>query len=180
MTGGSTNETWLGSLVPGPKARGIPPQGSLMEVPDHIGPYAVEELVGRGGMAAVYRCRDEAGEVVAVKWLHMPSSALEERFAREIRSLARARHPSVVRYLDHGSFDHRPYLVMEFLRGDDLRLWTYRAHRLPSLERGRRIRALAVRLCEALGHLHGEGLVHRDVKCSCSRTTCRCSRTSAS
>ena len=165
MVGGSTNETWLGSLVPGPSPRVAAPQGrGLSEVPERIGPYHVEELVGRGGMAAVYRCRDEAGEVVAVKWLHMPSPALEQRFDLEIRALARIEHRSVVRWLGQGSHEGRPYLVMEYLEGEDLRLWTHRARRLPPLERRRRVRQLAARLCEALAHLHKAGLVHRDVK----------------
>jgi tetratricopeptide (TPR) repeat protein len=165
MVGGSTNETWLGSLVPGPSPRVVAPlPGGLTEVPERIGPYVVEELVGRGGMATVYRCRDEAGEVVAVKWLHMPSPALQQRFELEIRSLASLHHDSVVRWLGQGSYDGRPYLVMEYLEGDDLRLWTHRAQRLPAVERRRRVRALAARLCEALEYLHQAGLVHRDVK----------------
>ncbi len=164
MVGNSTNDTWPGSLVPGPSPRAAAPHAEPTEIPERIGPYVVEELLGRGGMAAVYRCRDEAGEVVAVKWLHMPSQSLELRFAAEIRALARMHHPAVVRWLGQGSWDGRPYLVMEYLQGDDLRLWTHRSRRLPPIERGRRVRALAARLCQALAHLHGQELIHRDVK----------------
>jgi len=135
-----------------------------VEIPERIGPYAVDELLGKGGMAAVYRCRDEDGEVVAVKWMHMPSPALELRFEGEIRALARIRHPGVVRWLGQGSWEGRPYLVMEYLQGEDLRLWTHRSRRLPPLERGRRVRTLAAQLCEALEHLHQHELIHRDVK----------------
>ncbi len=165
MVGRSTNDTWLGSLLPGPAAGVVAPAPrGVTEVPDRIGPYEVDELVGRGGMAAVYRCRDPDGEPVAVKWLHAPSSALEARFTREIRSLSRLDHPGVVRYLGQGSWDGRPFLVMEYLRGEDLRLWTHRSKRLPTVERNRRVRLLAERLAEALEYVHGQGLVHRDVK----------------
>lgn len=165
MVGRSTNETWLGSLLPGPAApASATPRRGLTEVPERIGPYEVEELVGRGGMAAVYRCRDEAGETVAVKWLHAPSEAIQARFEREIRSLSRLDHPGVVRFLGQGSHRGRPYLVMEFLPGEDLRLWTHRSKRLPAVERRRRVRRLAERLAESLSYLHGRGLVHRDVK----------------
>jgi tetratricopeptide (TPR) repeat protein len=165
MSGGTSNDTWPGALLSGTAAHlSPPPRADLREVPDHIGPYAVEELLGRGGMAAVYRCRDERGEPVAVKWLDHPSPALQERFAREIASLARVGHPSIVRYLGHGTAERRPYLVMEVLDGDDLRLWSHRLRRLPAIERGDRVRALAVRLAGALGYLHERGLVHRDVK----------------
>jgi len=165
MAGNTTNVTWLGSLVPGPSSRVAPQsRGGLTDVPERIGPYVVDELLGRGGMAAVYRCRDEAGEVVAVKWMHMPSPALQQRFATEIRALARIHHPGVVRWIGQGSYDGRPFLVMEYLPGEDLRLWTHRSRRLPPLERGRRVRRLASRLCEALEHLHSHDLIHRDVK----------------
>ena len=165
MAGNSTNDTWPGALVPGPSPRVASPQrDGRGEAPEHIGPYEVEELLGRGGMASVYRCRDQAGERVAVKWLHLPSPALQQRFVKEIRSLARIQHPGVVRWLGQGTWDGRPYLVMEYLQGEDLRLWTHRSRRLPPVERGRRVRALAARLCQALGHLHEQGLIHRDVK----------------
>ncbi|MBN1335261.1 MAG: protein kinase [Deltaproteobacteria bacterium] len=121
-------------------------------------------MIGRGGMAAVYRCRDERGEHVAVKWLHRPNPAIERRFSREIRALSRLDHRGVVRILGHGVAEGRAFLVMEYLEGEDLRLWSHRLRRLPALERHRRIRRLAEALSRALACVHEHGLVHRDVK----------------
>lgn len=163
-----TDSTWTGSLAcrvtddgRGPP---VPPRTPLDPFPERIGPYVTEELVGRGGMAAVYRCRDPNGELVAVKWLHHPSPSLAQRFAREIRSLSRLDHPGVVRYLGHGEHAGRAYLVMEYLEGEDLRLLAMKLRNLPTLERYQRVRALAIHLAEALAYIHGEGLIHRDVK----------------
>ncbi len=153
-------DTWADSGDVGTPAG--PP--GLAATPPSIGSYRVESLVGQGGMAAVYRCLDAGGEPVAVKWLHRPNAAVERRFSLEIRALSRLCHRGVVRYLDHGVEAGRPYLVMEYLEGEDLRLWSHRLRRLPAVERHARVRRLAAALAEALAYVHGEGLVHRDVK----------------
>lgn len=161
-------ETWTGTFplrdTLGPAATTEGPRAPLSPFPDRIGPYLAEELIGRGGMAAVYRCRDAHGEAVAIKWLHQPSPALTQRFALEIRSLARLDHPGVVRYIGHGEHNGRPYLVMEYLDGEDLRLWAHRLRGLAPIERHARVRKLAIRLASALAYVHASGLVHRDVK----------------
>jgi tetratricopeptide (TPR) repeat protein len=168
MTGRRVSDTWTESLPVrdpgGAVASTEAPRAPLSPFPDHLGPYLPEEMVGRGGMAAVYRCRDARGEPVAVKWLHQPIPSVTSRFALEIRALSRLDHPGVVRYLGHGEHQGRPYLVMEYLEGEDLRLWAHRLRALPPQERHARVRHLAIRLAEALAYIHGSGLVHRDVK----------------
>ncbi len=166
MPGIKNNNTWtwsqsLGRTVDLPAPE---PQSRMQQIPESIGPYLVQELVGRGGMAAVYLCRDQQGERVAVKWLDRPHPAFTRRFATEVRTLSRLDHPAVVRYLGHGEHAGRPYLVMEYLDGEDLRLWAHRTRRLPSPERYRRIKDLAQALAKALSYIHGKGLIHRDVK----------------
>ena len=70
-----------------------------MDVPARIGPSAIDGLLGRGGMGAVYRGRDAAGEPVAVKVLlagRDADDAHRRRFEREVRALSRLRHPAIV------------------------------------------------------------------------------------
>ena len=124
------------------------------------GRFEIGPVVREGGMGAVFRARDrEGGAVVAVKTLLEASPASVERFEREAALLASLRHPAVVAYVDHGVFAGEPYLVMEWLEGEEL---TDRLVRGPLSEE--ETRAVAVRLAEALGAAHALGVVHRDVK----------------
>src|SRR5262245_43299646 len=84
--------------------------------------FEVERLAGSGGMGEVYRARDRStGELVAVKVLRGEQSRHTARFEREARLLARLDHPLVVRHVSHGALPSgAPYLVMEWLEGEDL------------------------------------------------------------
>jgi tetratricopeptide (TPR) repeat protein len=121
--------------------------------------YVIEREAGRGGMGCVYRARDEhTGGAVALKVLTGPSGV--DRFEGEIHALMTLSHDAIVRYADHGATpDGAPYLVTEWIEGGSL------DDRL--LERGLDLdetMALVARLLDALTHLHGRGVVHRDVK----------------
>src|SRR6185369_8599918 len=86
------------------------------------GRFKIEGEAGSGGAGIVYLARDaETGERVALKVLHGLLGAGLARFAREAQSLARVRHPHVVRYVAHGVDCGDAYLVMEWLEGEDLR-----------------------------------------------------------
>lgn len=134
------------------------------DFPQSIGPFVPERLLGRGAMAAVYLCRSPTGEPCAVKWLDDSHQALVDRFDRECRSLADLEHPGIVAYTAHGSHLGRPYLAMEYVEGTELRVYIDKLHRRPPAERYGRCRSIGAALCDALGHLHSHGLVHRDVK----------------
>ncbi|MCZ6792889.1 MAG: serine/threonine-protein kinase [Planctomycetota bacterium] len=121
------------------------------------------ELLGQGGMGAVYKARQPAlDRLVAVKILP-PEVAEEpdftERFTREARALARLNHPNIVSVHDFGQVDGQFYFVMEFVDGLNLRQTLKKGTLKPQ-------EALAIvpQICEALQFAHDEGLVHRDIK----------------
>ncbi|WP_437978435.1 protein kinase [Sorangium sp. So ce295] len=123
--------------------------------------YRLERRVGVGGMGEVWKALDqETGEPVAVKVLL--GGALEDaaRFAREAQILAGLSHPYIVRYLAHGaSADGAPYLVMEWLDGEDL---SARLGRGP-LGIDESV-ALALRVADVLAYAHAQQVIHRDLK----------------
>ena len=125
------------------------------------GRFEIELRAGAGGMGAVYRAHDRAtGMPVALKVIHQPASDATRRFDIEARALAELSHPHVVRYVTHGLSEAGfPYLVMEWLEGEDL---AARLARAPlTLEE---CLLLARRVAAGLGAAHARGIVHRDVK----------------
>ncbi len=137
---------------------------SIQPFPSRIGTWVPERLLGRGAIATVYLCRGEDGAAGALKWLHDDHPALVRRFRRECSVLARLEHECIVRWLDDGMHEGRPYLVMEHVEGSDLRVYSPKLHQRPPIERYTRVRAIGVALCGALAFLHERGLVHRDLK----------------
>ncbi|WP_437947752.1 protein kinase [Sorangium sp. So ce296] len=127
-----------------------------------VGPHhVVERRAGAGSLGTVYLARHvETGEPAAIKVLRDPSEEALKRFAREARALAALQHPHIVRYVDHGVMaDGEPYLVMEWLEGEDLGARLARGR----LEPAAALR-LAARVAEGLEAAHGQGVVHRDIK----------------
>jgi len=123
--------------------------------------YRLERRLGRGGMASVWLATDEVLErEVAVKVLADTISSDPEflaRFRREARVAAGVSHPNLIGVYDYAEAAEQPYLVMEYVPGENL------AERLA---RGAGIdcERLAGELLGALAHIHAAGIVHRDVK----------------
>src|SRR5581483_2703809 len=121
------------------------------------------ELLGRGGMGAVYKARQkQLDRIVALKILPPgigEEPAFAERFAREARALARLNHPNVVTLYEFGQADGLFYFLMEFVDGVSLRQ-LFHAGRIAARE------ALAIvpQICDALQYAHDQGVVHRDIK----------------
>lgn len=133
------------------------------QVGRRVGPYRLVELLGHGGMGAVYlaeRDDDEFQRRVAIKLLPglMHTEQLAARLRSERQILASLEHPHIVRLLDGGTTeDGVPYQVMEYVRGEPI---TRYARRLPLRERI----ALLRQVCAALDHAHQRFIAHRDIK----------------
>jgi serine/threonine-protein kinase len=129
-----------------------------------LGPYRVEEELGRGGMGIVLRGRDDALQrAVALKVLRpeLADARSRARFVREARAAARVRHDHVVGvYAVADPPDGPPYLVMEYLAGPTLAALIRARQRLEP----RQAAALCAEVADGLAAAHAAGLVHRDIK----------------
>ena len=125
--------------------------------------YTVEEEIGQGGMALVFRARDRKhNRTVAVKVLRpeLASSLGPERFLREIEIAAQLQHPHILPVYDSGQSDGLLYYVMPFVPGESLRDRLLRGDRVTADEALRVAREVA----NALDYAHRQGIVHRDIK----------------
>ena len=126
--------------------------------------YEVLELIGRGGMGAVYKARQLAlDRSVAVKLLPLEVSVdrdFADRFVREARTMARMNHPNIVSVFDFGTTtEGHLYFIMEFVEGTTL----HHLIKTVGLKPEQALEIIAT-VCEALAYAHGEGVVHRDIK----------------
>src|SRR3954453_16492880 len=132
------------------------------KIPDR---YKLIEEVGQGGMAIVYRAQDETlKRVVAIKVLHQHLAAEPEskaRLEREGQAVAKLRHDNILEIFDYSGLDSQSaYIVTEFIDGQTLKQFlTGHPLRHPEIAA-----LIAVEVCNALGHAHSVGIIHRDVK----------------
>ncbi|GGU46521.1 hypothetical protein GCM10010211_07570 [Streptomyces albospinus] len=150
---------------------GEPAQRNHSTVPDssglpgrRIAGYLLQEEIGRGGMAVVYRAEDlKLGRTVALKLLAPElarNDTFRKRFAHESRVAAAIDHPHIVPVFEAGETEGLLYIAMRYVQGCDLRALLDRDGRL-SLETACRI---ALQVASALDAAHAHDLVHRDVK----------------
>ena len=127
--------------------------------------YDLEEEIGHGGMATVYRAQDQRLERdVAVKVIHKhlrENPEVRRRFVAEAKAVAKLRHRGIVEVYDVSDEDQEErYLVVELIRGYSLRQMLQERTVLPP-----EVGATMVRtLCEAVQHAHEQGVIHRDIK----------------
>lgn len=135
----------------------------LPETGSRIGPYVVQDLLGRGGMGVVFKAIDERlDRTVAIKLLAAQIAERRdwtERFEREARAVAAISHPNIVELFDIGASDGLPYAVMEYLDGQllDSRL---RSGEMDPVE----VRRIGAQIADALATAHEANVVHRDLK----------------
>lgn len=129
-----------------------------------IAGYQIQELIGRGGMAVVYRAADvRLGRQVALKVLAPElarDSAFRQRFIRESRSGASVDHPNVIPVFEAGEADGVLFIAMRYVAGRDVRALIAREGPLPPS----RVVSIVAQIASALDFAHAHGLVHRDVK----------------
>ena len=144
-----------------PAAPWLPP--AVEELAASFPQLEIIELIGQGGMGAVYKAKQKSlGRFVALKILapqHAENPDFAERFSREGQALAEVNHPNIVTVHDFGRAGDFYFLLMEFVDGVSLRQ-AMKAGRLTPEQ------ALAIvpPICEALQFAHDRGIVHRDIK----------------
>jgi serine/threonine protein kinase len=129
-----------------------------------LGKYQVVRLIGEGGMGAVYEGLHLAiGKKVAIKIMSPELAAdpdARARFLREAQLTSRVRHPHAVDVTDIGSEAGQPFLVMEFLEGEDLASFIEWRGRLPLQQAA----DIMLPVAAAVAAAHDEGIIHRDLK----------------
>ena len=154
-----------GSLV-----GGAPPDEAGPETPDPWlervldGRYRVLTRLGSGGMGVVYRVQHlQLGKIAAMKVLHPDTasdSEMIQRFRLEAQSVSRLNHPNIVQTFDFGQWDGALYLVMEYVKGEDLAAVLTREGPMTFA----RAAKFFVQVCSALTEAHETGIIHRDLK----------------
>jgi len=144
-----------------PKSRRTPP--SIQEIAPHFPQLEIVEILGHGGMGAVYKARQtHLDRWVALKILLTEGEthpSFNERFKREARTLAKLNHPGIVAIHDFGKVGPFHYLILEFVDGANLHQMIQDGHLNASHALG-----LVMQICEALQFAHDVGVVHRDIK----------------
>jgi serine/threonine protein kinase/tetratricopeptide (TPR) repeat protein len=132
------------------------------ETTNRIGQYELRSVLGKGGMAAVWRAyqpsldREVAIKVMAAQFSN--DETFIKRFNQEARSIARLRHPNILAIYEYGQEKGQPYIVTELLDGGTLREYMRKPMDL------KRTARIIHQVADALDYAHAQGMVHRDIK----------------
>ncbi len=139
----------------------------MTTLPEKIGKYEIQGILGRGGMGVVYKGYDRAiARGVAIKAITKATLDTEElkhvvaRFRHEAQAVGRLVHPRIVQIYDYGEDEHVAYIVMELVNGKPLSEHLAQETGYEIREVGEIIR----QLLDGIGHAHAERVVHRDIK----------------
>jgi eukaryotic-like serine/threonine-protein kinase len=151
--------------APAPKTQSVPIRQAVLEAGTVLAQrYEILEVLGEGGMGAVYKARDiELERMVALKVIRPDlarNSAIIERFKQELLLSQRVTHRNVIRIYDLGEGDGVKFITMEFIEGQDLRSMIFQRKKVPPEE------AVEVmeQVCLALDAAHSVNVIHRDLK----------------
>lgn len=145
------------------------PHGSATELGqlqpgDRLDGYRIESVLGQGAFSTMYLAEPLAGgDRVVIKVLHagiMGDPNTFDRFRREMAITRRLSHPNIQRSVDLGGDRSQPYIVLEYVAGDNFRHYLKAKAPLPSEEAV----GYALQILSALEHMHAQGIVHRDLK----------------
>src|SRR6266436_3465382 len=158
-----TPEAW--SVAVTPRTSGVAAAGDDVEKGRVLaGRYEILQLLGRGGMGAVYKARDtELDRIVALKLIRPELARNPEilrRFKQELILARQVTHKNVIRIFDLGQSDGIKFITMDFVEGRDLRALLVERGKFPGEEASR----LMLQICRALEAAHAEGVIHRDLK----------------
>ena len=165
---GTLGEDWSEASPPkaskAPVPRSIRPTDELATGTVLGGRYEILQLLGRGGMGAVYKARDkELDRTVALKLIR-PDLArnpeMVKRFKQELILARQVTHKNVIRIFDLGQSDGIKFITMDFVEGHDLRALLQEKGKFPPGEAAR----IMLQICRALEAAHGEHVIHRDLK----------------
>ncbi len=149
----------------GPRTSRIQVSGPILQTGDVLGGrYEILQLLGEGGMGAVYKARDrELDRFVALKLIRPELAAnpsILARFKQELLLSREVTHKNVIRIFDLGDADGVKFITMEFVEGQDLRSLIQEKKKFPPEEAVE----LMQQVCRALEAAHTLGIIHRDLK----------------
>jgi tetratricopeptide (TPR) repeat protein len=136
------------------------PDDSRDEIPKIPG-YEIQDLLGRGGMGAVYRAWDTTlGRTVAIKLIAAwANEKMQQRFREETRAVAKLQHPNIAQIFESGTANGQSYFVQEFVGGGTL------SKKLAGKPQDPRAAAVLMEtIARAVGYYHSQGILHRDLK----------------
>ncbi|MGB9466930.1 MAG: serine/threonine-protein kinase, partial [Candidatus Acidiferrum sp.] len=156
-------EAWSVAVTPQPA--GIAAAGDDLEIGTVLaGRYQILQMLGRGGMGAVYKARDtELDRIVALKLIRPELARNPEilrRFKQELILARQVTHKNVIRIFDLGQSDGIKFITMDFVEGQDLRALLLEKGKFPPGQAAR----IMLQICRALEAAHAEGVIHRDLK----------------
>jgi Flp pilus assembly protein TadD len=163
MPGGSGSDAWSQPVTPA--AASVTAATGDLEIGTLLaGRYEIVQLLGQGGMGAVYKARDkDLDRNVALKLIRPELAKNPEilrRFKQELILARQITHKNVIRIFDLGQFGHIKFITMDFVEGQDLRHLLKDKGKFPPQEAAR----IMLQICRALEAAHAEGVIHRDLK----------------